>query len=183
MNSYHITIIFIHLIVPVIVSIPLLFRKETSHKNNTFVYSKFFLGVGIFITVCITAMNIFLLCVSNDPLAEKIWVTVGFQSFNLLGVALILMALNLKVQLNKEEIIYRNFLGISKKYKYVDIEKVVFYYYKNSKTIEKVAIYSKRRRFVIDYYFNDFEEIIRILRIRIKVSRNCIIIEKNKKVE
>ena len=114
MNLYHITIIFIHLIVPAIVSIPLIFRKKTPHENNTFVYSKLGVGVGIFEIVCITAMNIFLICVRDDPLSEKIWITIGFQAFNLLGVASILIGLNLKVELHKEEMIHRNFLGISR---------------------------------------------------------------------
>ena len=183
MNSYYITIILIHLIVPAVVSIPLLFRTETSHKNNTFVYSKLGVGVGVFGIVAITAINILMLCVSNDTLSEKMWLSVGFQSFNLLGVASILIGLNRKIELKKEEMLYRNFLGISRTYKYTDIEKMVFYYYKNSKIIEKVAIYSKKRRFEIDCYFHDFNEIIRILRVRIKTNKNCVVIEKNKKLE
>ena len=121
-NSYHITTILIYLIIPIVVSLPLFFRKETAHKKNTFVYPKFGVVVGILVFVGITAMNIFLMCISNDPLAKKIWLGVLFQSFSLLGVASILIGLNLRIELHKEEMIYRNFLGISRRCKYIDIE-------------------------------------------------------------
>ena len=183
MNSYHITFILINIIVPFVVSIPLIFRKEMPHKSNVFVYTKFMAGVGIFGIIVFDTINILLVCLTDDSLADKIGYTLVFQTFNLLGVYLILASFNLKVELYKEEMIYTNLLRISKKYNYHDIEKVVFYYFKNSKNVEKVAIYCKNKRVVIDYFFIGFDEIVRILRRKIKQSRNCIVIEKNKKEE
>ena len=181
MKYYHITFILINLIVPFVVSIPLIFRKKVSHKSNVFVYTKFMAGVGIFGMIGITTLNILLVCLSADFLAEKIGLTCVFQAFNLLDVYLILAGFNLKVELYKEEMVYTNFLRISKKYNYHDIEKVVFYYFKNSKKVEKAAIYYKKRKTIIDCYFIDFDELVGILRRKIKQNRNCIVIEKNKK--
>ena len=183
MESYHITMILINLIVPFVVSIPLIFRKEMPHKSNVFVYTKFMAGVGIFGIIVFDTINILLVCLTDDSLADKIGYTLVFQTFNLLGVYLILVSFNSKVELYKEDMIFTNFLRISKKFNYHDIEKVVFYYFKNSKNIEKVAIYCKKKKIVIDCYFIDFDEIVRILRRRIKQNRNCIVIEKNKKEE
>lgn len=183
MNSYHITFILINLIVPFVVSIPLIFRKEMPHNSNVFVYTKFMAGVGIFGIIVFDTINILLVCLTDDSLANKIGYTLMFQTFNLLGVYLVLASFNLKVELYKEEMIYTNLLRISKKYNYHDIEKVVFYYFKNSKNVEKVAIYCKNKRVVIDYFFIGFDEIVRILRRKIKQNRNCIVIEKNKKEE
>ena len=179
MNSYHITFILINIIVPFVVSIPLIFRKEMPHKSNVFVYTKFMAGVGIFGIIVFDTINILLVCLTDDSLADKIGYTLVFQTFNLLGVYLILVSFNSKVELYKEDMIFTNFLRISKKFNYHDIEKVVFYYFKNSKNVEKVAIYCKNKRVVIDYFFIDFDEIVRILRRKIKQNRNCIVIEKN----
>lgn len=181
MESYHITTILINLIVPFVVSIPLIFRKEMPHKSNVFVYTKFMAGVGILGIIVFDTINILSVCLTDDSLADKIGYTLMFQTFNLLGVYLILVSFNSKVELYKEDMIFTNFLRISKKFNYHDIEKVVFYYFKNSKNIEKVAIYCKKKKIVIDCYFIDFDEIVRILRRRIKQNRNCIVIEKNKK--
>ena len=183
MNSYHITFILINLIVPFVVSIPLIFRKEVPHNSNVFVYTKFMAGVGIFGIIVFDTINILSVCLTDDSLADKIGYTLMFQTFNLVGVYLILAGFNLKVELYKEEMIYTNLFRISKKYNYNDIEKIVFYYFKNSKNVEKVAIYCKNKRVVIDYFFIGFDEIVRILRRRIKQNRNCIVIEKNKKEE
>ena len=181
MKYYHITFILINLIVPFVVSIPLIFRKEVPHNSNVFVYTKFMAGVGIFGIIVFDTINILLVCLTDDSLADKIGFTLMFQTFNLLGVYLILVSFNSKVELYKEDMIFTNFLRISKKFNYHDIEKVVFYYFKNSKNIEKVAIYCKKKKIVIDCYFIDFDEIVRILRRKIKQNRNCIVIEKNKK--
>ena len=183
MESYHITMILINLIVPFVVSIPLIFRKEMPHKSNVFVYTKFMAGGGIFCIIFFETINILSVCLTDDSLADKIGYTLVFQTFNLLGAYLILVSFNSKVELYKEDMIFTNFLRISKKFNYHDIEKVVFYYFKNSKNIEKVAIYCKNKRVVIDYFFIGFDEIVRILRRKIKQNRNCIVIEKNKKEE
>jgi hypothetical protein len=164
-----------------VVSIPLIFRKEMPHKSNVFVYTKFMAGVGIFGIIVFDTINILSVCLTDDSLADKIGYTLVFQTFNLLGVYLILAGFNLKVELYKEEMIYTNFLRISKKYNYHDIEKVVFDYFKNSKKVEKAAIYYKKRKTIIDCYFIDFDELVGILRRKIKQNRNCIVIEKNKK--
>jgi len=183
MNSFPVTIILINLIVPFITAIPLIFQKDTQHKSNVFVYTKFMAGGGIFCIIFFETINILSVCLTDDSLADKIGYTLVFQTFNLLGAYLILVSFNSKVELYKEDMIFTNFLRISKKYNYHDIEKVVFYYFKNSKNIEKVAIYCKKKKIVIDCYFIDFDEIVRILRRRIKQNRNCIVIEKNKKEE
>lgn len=136
-------------------------------------------GVGIFGIIFFSTINILAVCLSDDSLVDKIGYTLVFQTFNLLGVYLILVSFNSKVELYKEDMIFTNFLRISKKFNYHDIEKVVFYYFKNSKNVEKVAIYCKNKRVVIDYFFIGFDEIVRILRRKIKQNRNCIVIEKN----
>jgi len=183
MNSFPVTIILINLIVPFITAIPLIFQKDTQHKSNVFVYTKLMVGVGIFGMIGITTINILLVCLSADSLVDKISLTCVFQTFNLLSAYAILVGSNLKVELCDEEIIYTNFLRISKKYNYHDIEKVVFYYFKSSRKVEKVAIYYKKRKTIIDCYFIDFDELVGILRRKIKQNKSCIVIEKNRKEE
>ena len=180
MNSYYITIL-IHLIVPFITAIPLVFRKAAPHKSNVFVYSKFMVCVGVCGVIVFDTLNVLLVFLSTDSLSDILWVTLAFQTFNFLPAYSVLVGLNVKVELNKEEMIYTNFLGISTKHNYNDTKKAVFYYFKNSKKVEKVVIYYKKARIVIDYYFVGFDEMVRIL--RKKINSNCVIIEKNKKLD
>ena len=137
--------------------------------------------VGVCGVIVFDTLNVLLVFLSTDSLSDILWCTLAFQTFNFLPAYSVLVGLNVKVELNKEEMIYTNFLGISTKYNYNDTKKAVFYYFKNSKNVEKVAIYCKNKRVVIDYFFIGFDEIVRILRRKIKQNRNCIVIEKNKK--
>lgn len=133
------------------------------------------------ISSCI--MCILLLCLSNFTLSDTIWVTILFGSLFLLFGYIIFMRLNTKFELCNKEMVYTNFIGISMKYNYIDIEKIVFHYYKNTNRLEKIAIYCKRRKIVAECTLIDFDEMARILRRKIKVNKNCIIIEKNKKMK
>ena len=121
---------------------------------------------------------------ANATTAAKIFGYVAFPVIYLIIISLFLMSYNFKFVFETDFFVYRNMFGITRKFSYSEITRVVKHYYPDCKPSNTCIIYVGKLRIELNMLMSNYNYFAdEILKIRLKQAKNPVVIEKKIKGE
>ena len=93
---------------------------------------------------------------------------------------LFLSSLNYRLIVNEDFLVYVNFLGIKKQYRYEEITRVMGCYDRSGKRLEKYIISVGNKKIEINYFYGDLSVFLSLIKKRLKNHDNRLKIEYRK---
>ncbi len=160
-------------LVPLILWIVSLCLDNYISLSSVIEYPKFFLmcSIGGILTVIISLV----LCMFqglDENISASIFVLSSLSALFLMFLWLFLTSLNWKLIIEDEELIHKNFLGITKKYKYSEITRIVVCYNRNVNKIEKYKLYIGKRKITIECITKNYASFERLIKRGLRKSNN-----------
>ncbi len=93
---------------------------------------------------------------------------------------LFLSSLNYRLIVNDDFLVYINFLGVKRQYRYEEITQVIGYYDKSGKRLEKYIISVGNKKIEINYFYGDLSALLSLIKKRLKKHENHLKIKYEK---
>lgn len=169
----------IFILIPLILAFVKRPSDKVLSKFVSFYYPRFFTAIAIVgmmtVTVAVTLMSIQGL---GKNIVAEIFCFMMTSVIFLLCLCLFLFSLNWKLFLEEDGLTYKNALGISRRYSYSDISRIIAYYRRNSKEPEKYKLYVNDKRITIEGVTINFGNFERAVIRRLKNADNPLKIER-----
>ena len=170
--------VLIYTLVPLILRIVSLRSENETPLLNTIEYPKFFLMCSIGgILIVIIALILCILQGLDENIPASIFVFLSLSVLFLMFLWLFLTSLNWKLIIGDEELVYKNFCGITKKYEYSEITKIVVCHNRKVDKIEKYKLYIGKHKITIECIAKNFGSFERLLKRRLKKANNSLLFE------
>lgn len=160
--KYGLIALLIYTLVPIILNLCILPHKS---DKNVLVYPRSFIFVGC---LGIVIINFAIVMFLKDGYNNKFLFLLIFVVCLQLAVWwLVLQALNWKLKLNDDCIVYRNFLRVTKTYQYSQVVKVKMCFSKKKKHCEKYKIFVDDKTITVENVVLGFDSLPKRLKNRL----------------
>ena len=176
-TAYFISTLLIYALVPLIIGIVSARSANDTSELNIMKYSKFFLIVGILGNI--TVIIAFILCTLQgyENIRVAIFCISVCSIMFLIGLWLSFLTLNWRLIFDENVLIYKNILGITRRYNYSDITRIRACYNRDRSKLEKYKIYIGKRKITVECLVKNFGSFERLMKNRLKKAKNLIKIE------
>ena len=184
MNTTTVILLVSNCLIAIIVPLALAFMKihaAAPETNDTFKQSKGMVITSLifllfFISISILATYLYIINLEM----EKLFIPVCVYLITLGVLWLFLSALNYRLIVNEDVLVYVNFLGIKKKYRYEEITQVIGYYDRHGKYLEKYIICIGKKKIEINLFYGNLPVFLSLIKKRLKKHENRLKIEYKK---
>lgn len=165
------TIAAIHILIPLVLRLVHFNSSSNKSTTNIIKYPYFFLivGIGGGIVVC----GAFLLAMwqgFDNSSAAKIFCYTTVIILYPMSIWLSMQALNWKIIIDEEALIFTNFLRITRKYRYSNFTHIYVCHNRNAK-IEKYILFVGKKRITVEGIVENFDNFEKLLKKRLKKEK------------
>ena len=178
---YFVSTTSIVVIVPVLLGVLRAHSEKNTKATTVFKFPSLYIYIGVFgIAFSAVMATLGKLWIINKFTPATIVGIVACLMCFLMGLLLLLLGINWKVDLNEDYLLHINFLGIVKKHAYSKITRVVANYDHSGQALMDYEIFFGKRRISIEYTAHNFLNFERLILKRLKKAKNPIVIERKK---
>ena len=147
--------------------------SESSKNDTTIRYPKVttWLG-GVIFAVTFPIWVVGLVYGYNTKPEFTIFFRILSTVLTMLPLNLFMLCFNVRLTIAESQLIYRDFFGVTRKYRYEDIQKIISKRSKGSPVVDKYVICIGRRKIRIEYPMVNFDNFAEMMKSRLRKVKN-----------